>query len=155
MAMKLKVLALILLLIFIFPQKARAGEREFIARFRTDDGMSMLTYEELDFIGVFSEKERAWVVFHNLLCSGKSEFVPQGVRLLSVNIVGGELIVNVSDQIRNYGGIYNEKHLRAQIVLTGLELRSADTVTLLINGEPAVLPEGSTINRVSEWDELM
>lgn len=155
MSFKLKLLAIILLLIFIFPLKARANEHEWIVRFETSNGMSLLVYEDLYFVGEFSLSERAWVIFYNLLCMGRSEFVPPGVKLLGVSLVQNELIINVSPHIKNYGGLYNEKHLRAQIILTGLELRGVDAVTLLIDGEPGVLPEGSEINRMNEWDELL
>jgi len=155
MSFKLKLLALIILLLFIFPQRARAGEREFIVRFETQNGVSLLTYEDLSFVGEFSQRERAWVIFYNLLCMDRSEFVPKDVELLGVTLVGDELVINVSPHIKNYGGIYNEKHLLTQIVLTGLELCGVEAVTLLIDGEPGVLPEGSPIERIDEWAELM
>ena len=155
MGLKLKFVVFIILLLFVFPQQARAGEREFIACFQTQDGLNLLTYQDLYFEGEFSIRERAWVLFYNLLCMGRSEFVPSGVELLGVTLVKGELVINVSSHIKNYGGVYNEKHLLAQLVLTGLELRGVDAVTLLIEGEPGILPEGSVINRMNEWDELM
>jgi len=155
MSFKLKLIAIIILTLFAFPQSVKASDREIIALFETHDGINLLVYEDLYFVGEFSQRERAWVVFYNLLCMDKSAFVPSGVQLLGVFLVQQELVINVSSHIKNYGGIYNEKHLRAQIVLTGLELSGIEAVTLLIDGEPAMLPEGLEINRVNEWDELM
>ena len=155
MGLKLKLLAIIILLIFIFPLRARAGERELIAHFETRNGISLLHYEDLYFKGNFSISERAWVIFYNLLCMGRSRFVPVGVELLGVSLIQNELVINVSSHIKNYGGTYNEKHLRALIVLTGLELSGVDAVTLLIDGEPGVLPEGGAITGIDEWYELM
>jgi len=151
MRRKLTLLAFIILLLFAFPQRARADcGREYIVRFETRNGISRLIHEELYFMGDFSDRERAWIIFYNLLCMERSEFVPPGVRLLGVWIEHGELIVNVSDEIKNYGGTYNEMRLRTQIVLTGLEMRGVNAVTLLIEGEPGILPEGSTIYRVDD-----
>ena len=149
MGLKLKLLAIVLLLIFIFPIRARACGQESIARFETQGNISRLTYEDLFFTGEFTTRERAWVIFYNLLCMGRSEFVPQGVELLGVTLVQGELVVNVSSHIKNYGGTYNEEHLHAQLVLSGLGICGVDAVTLLIDGEPGVLPEGMTINQAS------
>ena len=155
MGLKLKLLAIIILLIFVFPLRARAYERELIAHFETRGGITQLVYDDLYFKGEFSVRERAWVIFYNLLCMGRSKFVPHGVELLGVSLIQNELIINVSSHIKNYGGLYNEKHLRALIVLTGLELSGVDAVTMLIDGEPGVLPEGGAISQIDEWYELM
>jgi hypothetical protein len=153
MKLKLTLLALTILLIFVFPQRALAIDgREVIVRFETQDGVSRLVYDELYFTGKFSDRERAWAVFYNLLCMGGCGFVPEGVRLLGVTLALDELIINVSAEINNYGGTCNEKHLLAQIVLTGLKQRGVDAVTLLIEGEPAVLPEGSAVYRLTALD---
>ncbi len=154
MSGRLKLAVVVIILIFIFPQKVKAAEAGLVIKFKTENGIIKTEYEEIKILGNFTPNERAYLIFCNLFLP-ENEFVPEGTRLLSTMIICDTLYVNVSSEIKNYGGIYYEKHLMAQIVRTGLEINGVDKVTLLIDGEISLLNEGSLLYKATKYEELM
>ena len=71
--------------------------------------------------------------------------MPEGVRVLDVTLDNGHLILNVSEDIMQYGGNTNEHALIAQMIRAALSLIGVEKLTLLIEGELRYLPEGRII----------
>lgn len=74
--------------------------------------------------------------------------LPAGVKFLSSDINGNIVTVNLSKELKNYGGgTLREESLLKQIVYTLRQLDGITGVKLLIEGKEDVLPEGTDISQ--------
>ncbi len=108
---------------------------------------------EYKFYNNFTKLEKIEYLFNELFTNTKFiKFIPEDVKLISVEIIGDELILNVSEEINNFGGSYYQSKLINQITRTGLSLKNINYVTLHIGGELLPLNEGIVIEKISNWD---
>lgn len=146
MTKKLSRIAIFLLLFFmifiilIMPKRVYAMSRHKLFYFKIKNNEPYLTYEQINFHGDFSKQQIAFIIFDNLF-SPKKFFIPCDTHLISAQIKNQILILNLSKQIKNYGGNYYESHLLKQIKKNVLEL-GLKNFKLLIENKPDLLPEG-------------
>ncbi len=140
MRKKIYIVILILILLLCFPPKVFADQTNTIFYYDLQNGQTKLFHEQLNFHGDFLNSQIAFIIFDNLFCQQKM-FIPQGSHLISVKIENETLILNLSSQIKNYGGSYFEQHLLTQIKLTAQNL-NFDHFTILIDNQKQYLPEG-------------
>lgn len=105
--------------------------------------------EPIDVYGSFTDEQIAFMIFSNLFePSGKDAlpFISEGTKLLSVKIYKEHLIIDVSRQITDYGGgTAFEQALVNTLVQNARQLSGISTVSLLIEGKPEYLPEGTGV----------
>jgi hypothetical protein len=94
-------------------------------------------------------EEGARLVFEDFFAAA-AYCVPEGVRVLSVEIDEDCLILDVSGDILRYGGNAYERALVAQCVRTALALPGVEYFTLLVEGELQPLTEGRTVEKYTE-----
>ena len=140
MRKKIYIVILILILLLCFPPKVFADQTNTIFYYDLQNGQTKLFQEKLNFHGDFPNSQIAFIIFDNLFCQQKM-FIPQGSHLISARIENETLILNLSSQIKNYGGSYFEKHLLSQIKLTAQNL-NFDHFSILIDNQKQYLPEG-------------
>ena len=148
---RLKIIAVIACVFFAFPQKVKATEIETIYYVTHDEetGEEVEQREEFEFYGQFSAEEKALVLFSNLFGNTeKYQIATENVKILNIAMVENCLHLNVSEDIRSYGGgnAY-ERLLRRKIVKTAIHIKNVDSITLLIDGVSTHLPEGTLIFR--------
>lgn len=78
---------------------------------------------------------------------GLTSVLPADTKVISLTQSGGEVIVNFSKEIEGYGGgVESEQALVDSIVLTLSEFPGVEKVTLQVEGESGVLPEGTMLD---------
>jgi germination protein M len=78
---------------------------------------------------------------------GLSAVIPPDTKVLNVSRYGNEVIANFSKEIEGYGGgVEIEQALVNTIVLTLYEFPGVEKVTLQVEGESGVLPEGTMLD---------
>ena len=127
-------------LIIVFPWEVCADTRYFYTQTGIEGN---LLSHALNFYGDFTPDEQAFFLFDTLFLSGSS--APKGTRVLSAKIYGDLLILNVSGEIKNYGGTFREMCVVDEILTTASSVPGVAYVTLLIDGAADYLPEGSQI----------
>ena len=142
MRKKIYIIILILILLLCFPPKVFADQTNTIFYYDLENGQTKLMQEQLHFHGNFSKNQIAFIIFDNLI-SPQKMFIPQNAHVLSALVYNQNLILNLSGQIKNYGGSYFEQHLLSQINLTAQNL-NLDNVTILIDNKKQYMPEGIT-----------
>ena len=92
---------------------------------------------------------RAEIIFY--LVFNDTIFMPPNVRLISAKFSpeNGLLVINVSREIKAYGGNFFENMLVERILQNARALPEVKFLTLLIEGQLQALPEGSLIYQVS------
>ncbi len=151
MSIKIKAILLIIIIIFLFPQKVKA-EKGYVSYINFDEnGNEIWATNELDLENNLSKEEISTKIFENLLNDKNEMFIPEGTKLLTLVINDGHLVLNVSDEIKNYGGCYYELCLKKQIIKTALSIPNINKVTLLIENSVEYLPEGSFIVNETSW----
>lgn len=133
-------------LLFLFPQRVNAQPEVLTLHYLTGDS----TYETEDFYlyGELTAQNKAEIIYSNLFSpyNSKRICIPEGTRLLAVDILDGMLLLDVSADILQYGGgSAYEQGLVSQIMLNASEIEGVETVTLLIEGERVYLPEGTEL----------
>jgi germination protein M len=79
--------------------------------------------------------------------TGLSSAIPPETQVLDVRQEGPEVIVNLSKEVEGYGGgIDSEQALVNSIVLTATQFSGVEKVSLLVEGETGVLPEGTVLD---------
>lgn len=138
---KLSAVIIILLLLIIFSPKVYASQSNNIFYYELENGQTKLKHEAINFIGDFTKEQIAFIIFDNLIDS-KRMFIPKNSHLIWAKIKDENLILNISNQIKNYGGSYFEKHLVNQIKMTANNLK-IQSLKILIDGENEYLSEGT------------
>ncbi len=151
----LKILLLLLIIIFFIP-KTVSADNLYKAYFYVDhDGVYEPYGEDYIFYGNFLAIEKGYILFDNVVHNQNEKlrsFVPKGTKLLSIKKEEDNLLVNFSEEIKNYGGSSWEQDLIKQLVLTGLQVDGVENVTLLINGKLDTLAEGTTVDKFERND---
>lgn len=150
-SLKAKLIVIAIILIFSFPQKIHAASSQSVEELRyyylefQDDAeywrSKIVSCGEAE----LSPAEKAFHVFEGFFSDGLSASIPAETKVLQVTINEDLLILNVSREIKNYGGTANEEALTRQLVETALAMPGIAKVTLLIEGKEDYLPEGSRI----------
>jgi len=123
----------------------------------------LLTVLQILFFNVDSEAEyqrliapaclpvefQAWAKFTIIFQVNDFYFVPENVSVLGAwfEPVDKELFLNVSSEVLNYGGTYFEYRFVQTLLKNAFNLPNVRYFTLLVEGEPAPLPESSKIYR--------
>lgn len=157
MSLKFKLIIMLIFLILIFPMRVNADEINMIYYFENDiTGNDYLKTQEYTFCGNINTEERVFILISNLFDNNYIDinYVPYGTMLLSVNLYDDELVVNVNENIKNYGGSTYEVGLIKQILYTIFQFDDIKTVTLLINGKLDYLGEGSIIYKYDKMKLL-
>ena len=142
-------------LLLAFPQGVRAGEAVeldvYYYRFDREGG-AFLDAETFWVYGGLDEQALLWIRFVNLLENEDSALVPcvsPEARLLGVWLRDGELFVDMSGGILDYGGgTAQERLLIGQLARNAAAVSGADFITLLVDGTAVVWPEGSRTVRL-------
>jgi len=82
--------------------------------------------------------------------------IPQGTSVLSVVIEKDQCILNISQELIQYGGgTYIEKMIVEQLCATVFSFPQIQKVTILIEGMFQILPEGTEIQEIErkQWEE--
>jgi len=148
--LKLLIVLLTVLAIYAFPQEVHAEHELFFYYVQYDNNGEAVWKKTAVTVGPEpSLDRRAFALFKAFFTSELPSSVPGGTRLLQAYVIEGELFLNVSEEILQYGGTYNETIIKEQIFRTARELDGADTITLLIEGWETPLTEGTLISHVS------
>lgn len=153
-AIKILLILLPSVLLFLFPQRVSAQPEVLTLHYLVDE----TTFESVDYYlyGEFTPQNKAEIIYRNLFSprDGKRVCIPEGTEVLSVDIYGGMLLLDVSADILNYGGgSAYELALVRQIMVNAAEIEGVESVTLLIDGERTYLPEGMELccEPLAEW----
>ncbi len=93
-------------------------------------------------------------VFNSYFENEKVAFIPEGTKLLKAVIIDDHLIIDVNENIKHYGGTFNEIHLKSQLTKTALQIPKVNKFTMYIEGTLQPLPEGLYIEEETTWDDL-
>lgn len=156
---KLLILLLVVVLIFSFPLKVRAGdnggrieEKLDMMYFSFDkDEKLKLSVETFTLVGKFSSEAKALILFTNLIENNDPElirFMPKGTKLLGVKLADGELIIDLSKQFNNHAGSAYEIAMVAQLIYNARKVGGVKTFTLMLEGKPAALTEGLMVDMI-------
>ena len=155
--MRIVVAFLLLLLIFIFPQTVFADELDYLEVFHhvadADNNISLTSYI-IKIPTWLTTENRALVVFtevFNNIDPDKMIFAPHGVAVLDVFFFSeySHLVVNLSAEIMMYGGTYFEYRLVEKLLANATAMPDVAHFTVLVDGQPTYLPEGTRINAVN------
>ena len=108
-------------------------------------------YEYIEVNDNLSFEEQITYAINYFFSSPNNQYIPSNVSVLSVVVNDDELILNVTEDIQNYGGTFYEKALVEQLLETTLSIEGINKVTLLIEGESKPLTEGTEINSATSW----
>ncbi|WP_341878062.1 GerMN domain-containing protein [Defluviitalea saccharophila] len=97
--------------------------------------------------------------------SREGNLIPEGTKLIHYSFENHHLILNFSEDIKNYGGTATEQWIVYKILSTGFSIPEVESITVLIEGRKDYLPEGTIIDGYkkevwleermkSEWREL-
>ncbi|MDR1532448.1 MAG: GerMN domain-containing protein [Clostridiales bacterium] len=145
MKLKLQLLLLAGLLIFTFPQKAGAESVYLINYLAFDEnGREYWTTGEV-YTEAIDSGQIAYSVFSAMFGGENTYCIPAGVTVLGTEIREGNLFLDLSAEILDYGGSFYEERLKAQLISTALGLPGVASLSLLVNGRRAGLSEGGEI----------
>ncbi len=145
--MAIRIALIITALIFIFPQKVQANNSaQRLYFYSISEGEDCLEYAELNFTEDHTASQRAYALFGLLFSEPYNSYLPDDTRIIAANLVENTLIINVSDEILNYGGSYNERRVKELLLTNAFGIKGVDFVTLQIEGECGILPEGTIIH---------
>lgn len=82
--------------------------------------------------------------------------IPEGTRILGIDIRNGTAVIDFSRQLLSYGTAWSERSIVAAIVYTLTEFETVDKVRILINGYPVgVLKYGTDLSEPLGREDLM
>lgn len=155
MSLRFKLIIAFITFILVFPTRVNADELYSIYYFKDD----RLAYDNLlkdnyIFCGNFNTEEKAFILLESLFdnVNVNINYIPEGTKVLNVYFDKGNLIVNLSKEIKSYGGGSTyEVGLIKQILYTLFELNEVFNITIFIDGQLDYFPEGSL---VYEYDRV-
>jgi spore germination protein GerM len=115
--------------------------------------------QKIIFYSPFTSEEKASILFENLFCKSNSKLlwtaVPPNTTLIGLQLSEGHLVINVSKEIKEYGGSSWEQMVEIQLLDTAFSLDTVDQVTVRIEGKLDVLPEGTQIDHIwrQQWKQ--
>ena len=124
---------------------------------QSDDGDASFAYWTCRLYSAFTPGQKAYILFESLFRNGDSmgwPILPRNVRVLEAVIVDETLILNVSEEVLNYGGTAYERAFAAELAMNALTFPQVKRLTLLIQGEKSSLPEGSMLYETELTDLL-
>jgi spore germination protein GerM len=86
--------------------------------------------------------------------SKEDKIIPEGTKLLSYSLEDHHLILDFSEEIKNYGGTLREQWIVSQILSTGFSMPEVNYITVLIEGQKDYFPEGTIIDAYKKEDWL-
>ena len=103
-------------------------------------------------------KKQAEELFEDLLGNNfnvEESIIPKEVKIMDIRVENSSLYLNISKDIKNYGGTLTEQWIVYQILDTGFAISGVENITVLIEGQEDYLPEGTIIKSYSkeEWLE--
>ena len=151
--MKIFFALMLLLLLFIFPQRVGAQELDKLQIFfyEIDEaGEETLVYYHITIPLGLSVEHRALIIFSEIFDNhnpDKMLFAPPNVRILDVLFLAGSshLILNLSSDILNFGGTHFEYKLIHKLLTNAAGIGKATYFTILIDGQNQYFPEGVLI----------
>ena len=151
--MKIFFALILLLLLFIFPQRVGAQELDRLQIFFyeiNEEGQETLIYYHITIPARLSVEQRALIIFSEIFDNhnpDKMLFAPPDVRILDVLFLPGSshLFLNLSPDILNFGGTHFEYKLIHKLLTNAAGIDSVSYLTILINGQNQYFPEGSLI----------
>ncbi|WP_058486565.1 GerMN domain-containing protein [Defluviitalea phaphyphila] len=84
----------------------------------------------------------------------KENLIPENTKLINVTFQDGHLILNISKEIKNYGGTLTEEWIIDKILSIGFSANDVNSITILIEGEKDYFPEGTIIDSYKKEDWL-
>lgn len=126
----------VILIIFTFPQKVKANPLESVNVFyyETLDGKEVLNVYKIQLYGRFTQKQKAFIVYSNLLenyVKGKIPFTPEGLKLNDVEFEENIMILNVSGDVRQYEiGSQEERLLMWQLIVNAWQFSKIDRLSI-------------------------
>lgn len=124
------------------------AEEEYQVYYYSGDNEMSLASRSLWFVGEFTDEQIAVVLFTNLIdnnASGRAGLVPEGTRLISVELSNNCLTVNLSREFLNYGGAAHERLLVRQFAKTANSIARIERLSILIDYCSTPLSEGMHI----------
>ncbi len=115
--------------------------------------------QKIIFCSPFTSEEKASILFENLFYKWNREgvwtAVPRNTTLIGLQLAEGHLVINVSKEIKEYGGSSWEQMVEIQLLDTAFSLPTVEQVTLLIEGKLDALPEGTQIHHIwrQQWKQ--
>jgi spore germination protein GerM len=79
---------------------------------------------------------------------------PEGTVILNASLLEGHITVDISPEIRAYGGGYTENILVNQIIRTLFGLPGVSKITLLVDGRTGGFPEGTVVDGVESYEYI-
>lgn len=156
---RLTVALTVITLLVVFAQRIEAAETS--GNYRTiniyyydlSKDENTFTSFPIDVYGSFTNEQTAYFIYANLFehyNTDRLPFISEGVKLLSVKINNGHLIINISHEIADYGGGTSfERSLVNTIVKNAYQIDGVTKISILIEGNAYGLPEGTDIAEIS------
>lgn len=147
--MKKYLLALILyfICVFYFTNTVSAYDLYFI--YYTDEVDEAWDIEKVYINKNLNLEGQIYKLFTKFFNNPKNIYSPKDVQVLDVTLIDDLLLINVSREIMNHGGNFYTNALKKQIVRTALSIEQVNRVTLCIESETYLLPEGIAIENES------
>jgi spore germination protein GerM len=153
--LKIKLVLIILGLIFLFPQTIRADKADIYYYTIHDDGSLTWQTKHIDIAHTKDLNYKSFQIFKEFFNSS-NPFIISDAKLLSsiIDRNTGELVLDISSGINDYGGNYYEAILINQILKTAFAIDEVKSVTLLIEGKQSELSEGRIISKESKLIDI-
>jgi len=129
----------------------KANAEDFYYFKSDENGFDVLKKEKYEFYNSLKTEDKIYILLKNLFNNSQSmiNYMPEGSKIISLSLENGELIINVNENVKNYGGGANfEIKFIEQILFNVFQFEDIENVTLLINGKVDYLPEGSVIYKM-------
>lgn len=149
MRLRIMIIAFVISIIFIFPQRVKA---EYVFYYE-GDGLDALVNEEIE-VKNESLSYKIYFLVNILLNSEKNvvKYIGEGARLNSVSVYEDEAVIDISEGIRNYGGSYYELRLLNQLAMIAFQFEQIKKLTILTDGKSECFPQGSEVYKWQRKD---
>ena len=155
MEIKHIVILIMLLYIFIFPDKAKA-EQITVYYLEDDDVYASMLSQNFEIKNTQNIAKKAFITLDKLFNNVQNiNYVPKNTKVLNVEKIGKKLYVNINSKILSYGGGSTyEVGLVRQLLYNIFQFDGIDTVSIFIENKKSYFPEGTLIYNYKKSDFL-
>ncbi len=149
------VILIILLYIFIFPDKAKA-EQITVYYLEDDNVYASMLSQTFEIKNTYNTAEKTFITLDKLFNSVQNiNYVPKDTKILNVEKIGKKVYVNISGEILSYGGGSTyEVGLVRQLLYNIFQFDETEIVSIFIENKKSYFPEGTLIYNYEKSDFL-
>jgi spore germination protein GerM len=108
-------------------------------------------YEQV-YVGRQKEVKELFETIFRDLSKEEESLIPKDTKLLDFKLEKGNLLLNFSKEIKNYGGNLTEQWMVYRILSAGFSIPKVESITVFIEGKKDYFPEGTIIDAYQRED---